>query len=133
MNLLQTHPWCTFISFRVVTTGRSQPGFFTCPLDLELPIPQTHPYAPEVSPHKTLFQQIPYLLSRERLQQLQLLSALSGRRMAIIKAALSSPLLLGNGLCQPTGTWKSTFSDLVCYYFFSLLARCRCWVQVPSL
>lgn len=54
---------------------------------------QTHPYAPEVSPHKPLFQQIPYLLSRECLQQLKLLSALSGRLMAIIKAVLSSSLL----------------------------------------
>ena len=90
-------------------------------LVLELCVPQTPPYA-EVSPHKTLFQQIPYLLSRECLQQQKLLSALSQRLMVIIKAVLSSPLLffaelLGSGewVCASQHKpWKSMVSDLVC-------------------
>lgn len=49
--------------------------------------------APEVSPDKTAFQQIPYLLSGECLQQLKLLSALSWRLMGIIKPVFASPLL----------------------------------------
>lgn len=89
---------------------------------LELRVPQTHPYSSEVSLHKTLFQQIPYLLSRECLQQLKPLSALSQRLMAIIKAVLSSPLLffaelLGSrewGCASQQEPWKSMFSSLVC-------------------
>lgn len=103
-------------------------GYFSCApsppfaLVLELPVPQPHPFPPEVSPHKPLFQQIPYLLSRECLQQLKLLSALSQRLMVIIKAVLSSPLLLfaellGSGewgCASQQEPWKSMFSDLVC-------------------
>lgn len=89
---------------------------------LELCVPQIRLYAPEVSPHKTLFQQIPDLLSRECLQQLKLLSALSRRLMVIIKAVLSSPVLffielLGSGewgCASQQEPWKSKFSDLVC-------------------
>lgn len=49
--------------------------------------------APEVSLDKTAFQQIPYLLSGECLQQLKLLNALSLRLMGIIKPVFASPLL----------------------------------------
>ena len=49
--------------------------------------------APEVSPDKTAFQQIPYLLSGECLQQLKLLNALSLRLMGIIKPVSASPQL----------------------------------------
>jgi hypothetical protein len=42
---------------------------------------------------KNAFQQIPYLLSGECLQQLKLLSALSLRLMGIIKPVFAGPLL----------------------------------------
>lgn len=98
-------------------------------------------YAPEVSPHKTLFQQIPYLLSRECLQQLKLLNALSLRLMAIIKAVLSSPLLFfaellesgERGCASQQETMEIHVQQFSVYYFFGLLACPRCWMQIPSL
>lgn len=80
-------------------------------------------------PHKALFQQIPYLLSRECLQQLKLLSALSLRLMVIIKAALSSPHLTftellgsGNGVVSQQETVQIHAQQFGVYYFLGLLA-----------
>lgn len=140
------HPSWTFIKFRNITTGQSQPSFSdalqlcSIPL-LELCVPQTLPYAPEVSPHKTCFQQIPYLLSRECLQQLKILSAWSGRLMVIIKAVLSSPLLfftelLGSreqGCARQQEPWKVHVQRFGVYYLFGLLVCPHCWVKLSSL
>lgn len=119
-SLADLHRW------RVITAG---PSLAPDPAGLELRVAQAHPFAPGVSPHKPLFQQVPYLPSREYLQQLKLLSALSQRLTAIIKAVFSSPLLFllnrweaGHGAVPANRNPGNPWAAIWCVLFLRLVS-----------
>lgn len=117
-RLVPTHPWWTFIR-----TGWNQLRFFVCPFAafcagfeaLSAPDSSPHPWVP---PQNPFFQQIPYLSSRECLEQLKIVWETHGdNESSAFQPSAAPPWIAGKwgtGLVPAKKeSWKSMFIDLV--------------------